>query len=120
MAGRDTYDTFLTRGDSFDLSATYKTNGAVVNLTGFTAEIALKWKVKALNASGYTYANFTKAATVTAATGGVAVNLTPAETAALPKVSEIQYQLRIKNGTSVVTTILGGTITVHANLFEVP
>lgn len=118
MPTRPQYDTYLTKGDCFDFSLIYKANGSVVDLTGYTAAMAIAWSYERGVAKVTTNGQLILAGTIVAAEGKISFHATAAQTAALPKISKAEYQVRIADPGGCLSTILSGNLTIYKSDFE--
>lgn len=113
------YNTTLVRGDTFQFTFVYKDAAGAVDLTGATAEMAIRWK-EAPKGVGYFPAGVVSlTGTVEGSTGTVGFTMPAADTLALPDIGAAEYQIRIDYSDGVSVTPLVGTIIVYPNRFEV-
>lgn len=124
---RASYEVEMTRGDCFDFEITYKANGAAVNLTGYSAEMAIAWvagfagqsRRGPVDTRQWRAGSATVAGTIATPTSGqIAFHMTASETAAMPPTSDATYQIRLTGAGGCITTILGGRVKVYRDLFE--
>jgi hypothetical protein len=106
----------IIQGDSFILNLTYTDSSASpINLTGYTASMEIRDQPggRILCAS----ASISDGITVSASSGTIAINLTPAKTANfnLPKSA---YQLQISSAGGTKTTLLTGWFNVNAGVIN--
>ncbi|MBB6299889.1 hypothetical protein [Rhizobium leucaenae] len=118
MPTRPRYDTYLIKGDCFDFSLTYKAAGVVVDLTGYTAEMAIQYTYERGLGRVKVTDVLVLAGTIVGADGTISFHATATQTDELPKVSTADYQIRITDLDGCVTTILSGTMTIYKNQFE--
>lgn len=119
MPDRPRYDTYLTKGDCFDLSLVYKANGSVVDLTGYTAQMAIAWSYERGPAKVITNGSLILSGTIVAAEGKISFHATSAQTATFPKISKADYQVRITDPGGCISTILYGNLSIYKSDFEV-
>lgn len=122
---RASYEVKMTRGDCFDLTITYKANDVVVDLIGYSAEMAIVWVAGFTGRRGASDSVSWRAggtsvvgAITTPTSGQIAFHMTAAETAAMPPISGATYQVRLTGPDGCITTILGGSVKVYRDLFE--
>lgn len=119
MSDRSRYDTYLTKGDCFDLSLIYKANGSVVDLTGYSAQMAIAWSYERGPAKTVTNGSLVLVGTIIAGDGKISFHATSDQTRAIPKISNAEYQVRITNPTGCLSTILVGNLSIYKSDFEV-
>lgn len=97
-------DLQIRRGGAFARTLTYKVNGAITNITGYTFAAQIR------TVSGTLAATFTTAI-VSAAAGTFSISLTSAETSGLSTTTEYKWDLEVTIS-GVVTELLRGDVTV--------
>jgi hypothetical protein len=97
-------DLQIRKGGAFARTLTYKVNGAVQNISGYTFAAQVR------TVSGTLAATFT-CAIVSAAAGTFSIALTSAETAALVTTTEYKWDLEVTIS-GVVTELLRGDVSV--------
>lgn len=118
MAEPARYNTFLYRGDTFDLALSYKSNGEPVPLEGVTASMAIKWKETAKGIGYIPAGGITVTGEISLDDAKIAFRLSKTATADLPKITSADYQVRINYSDGVAKTLLAGTIIIYPNRFE--
>ncbi len=118
MATRPRYDTYLTKGDCFDFSLTYRAAGVVVDLTGYTAEMAIQYTYERGLGRVKVTDSLVLIGAIVGAEGKISFHATAAQTDALPKISTAEYQIRITDLEGCKTTALSGTMAIYKNQFE--
>lgn len=120
---RSTNELYLTAGDCFDLDITYRAAGVLVNLTGYTAAMAISWPAGftgrrgAYDSVSWPAGSVELPGAIDAIAGRVAFHLESGDTAALPHFGEALYQVRLKDPSGHVCTVLGGKVRMYRNLF---
>jgi hypothetical protein len=94
----------IRKGGAFARTLTYKVNGAVQNITGYTFAAQVR------TVSGTLAATFTTAI-VNAATGTFSIGLTSSETSALSTTTEYKWDLEVTIS-GVVSELLRGDVSV--------
>ncbi|KEA07469.1 hypothetical protein [Rhizobium rhizogenes] len=118
MPTRPRYDTYLTKGDCFDFSLTYAAAGVVVNLTGYTAEMSIQYTFERGLGRVKVTDSLLLTGDIVAAEGKISFHATAAQTDAMPKISQAEYQIRITDPSGCVTTLLSGNLSIFKNNFE--
>ena len=118
MSDRPRYDTYLTKGDCFDFSLTYAAAGTIVDLTGYDAEMAIQYTYERGLGRVKVTDSLLLIGTIIAVEGKISFHATAAQTDALPKVSQAEYQIRITDPDGCVTTLLSGYLSIFKNNFE--
>lgn len=111
-----TYKIALRRGDCFDFSLTYKADGDLVDLTGYSAEMSIYWPRQADGFVAAPEGNLVIAATITALSGLMDFHVD--EVTSVPQVNRAAYQVRLTDPDDHVTTILSGPVDILPDLFE--
>jgi hypothetical protein len=101
----------LYAGDDYSMVITVRNpDASLVDLTGYTATGQVK----------NTKADVTALGTFTCATGGTAGTVTASLantlTASLPTTGSVVYDIQIKSGGNLITTLIAGTITTVAQV----
>jgi NADH:ubiquinone oxidoreductase subunit F (NADH-binding) len=105
------YNTTIDQGADWYINFTYQdSNGTAINLTGYTAAMQLRAPTDSITAS-LSLTSPSGGITITGATGLVAVHATAAQTGALNE-GIYEYDLEITSGSSIVTRLVQGQITV--------
>lgn len=119
MDDRPKYDTFLTRGDCFDFSLTYKADGTVVNLAGYSSAMTIYWKyIKPGTKRVYIEGKYEIVGTITAVVGLIEFHADAVDTEDLPIINTAQYQVHLTAPDGCTSTILVGAVKIFKNLFE--
>lgn len=125
MSNSDSYNIALRRGDKFDLSLTYKSDGSPVNLTGYSAEMVISWPAfrptdaAPVDAGEINLTSSGGDITITAADGLIAAHMDAPDTLDVPVGAPIvRYQLRIFTTTDDKQTLLAGEVSVLDDVFE--
>lgn len=91
-----TYNLSCRRGDVFDLTVTYKAAGQPVDLTGYTAEMAIAWPhIHPRQGPG----RIVLTGAITPLTGAIAFHISDDQTAVIQAAADAQYQIRLKSPT---------------------
>ncbi len=118
MPNRPRYDTYLTRGDCFDFSMTYRAGGMLVDLTGYTAKMSIQYTYERglgrVKVTDYLLLD----GTISLPDGKISFHATAAQTDAVSQVSQSEYQIRITDPSGCVTTLLSGYMQIFKNNFE--
>lgn len=112
------YRISLRQGDQFNFQATYKAEGVVVDLTGYTAEMVITWPTFRDDRGVMVDAgevNLTMDAL--GSDGVIGAHLTAEQTETLPAGKSMRWQLRITSGGDP-TTIIAGRAVAEPNLFD--
>jgi hypothetical protein len=108
------YSPNCRRGESFSRVLTWRDgSGALVNLTGYTAKLQLRQRLRS-GVGDTPVDEFTESAGLTlgGADGTITWAMTPAETTALP-VGALAYDLRLTSGTGNVVFLVYGYLNVQ-------
>lgn len=121
MASPNRYDTFFHRGDTFEFSFIYKSDGQVVDLTGQAVQMAISWQATK-DGPIVVYADkVILTGTISAhegVNGMVSFVMSDEATLAMPRISRAEYQIHINYSDGTVKTPLSGSITIYPNRFE--
>lgn len=111
------YNFTIDQGSNWNLNVIYKDeNGAVINLTGYTAAMQLRQNYNS-DAADLTLTTSNGGIVITGAQGKLVLAATAAQTGALESGNYV-YDLEITSG-GVVTRILQGQITVAGEVTRV-
>lgn len=103
-------DLQLRKGAAFARTLTYKVNGAVTNISGYTFAAQIR------TVSGTLAATFTTAI-VNASTGTFSIGLTDAQTSGLSTTTEYKWDLEVTIS-GVVTELLRGDVTIYEEVTQ--
>jgi hypothetical protein len=113
MINPGTYNITLWAGADFDQTFTITQGGTALNLTGYTSAM----QVREAADSTATLLSLTSGSGVTlgGTAGTVAINITSAQSSAIPSGS-YAYDLEIISGSNIVTRLLQGSFNVSGNV----
>lgn len=114
------YPLKTVRGDSFQFGVVYKTDGQVVNLSGYTAQMVIAWAQASYNGvEPVITGNLVIDGVITPASGKIDFTLTPTQTTNIPKNINAFYAVRLTSPGGIKLTLVSGDFTVEKNFFEV-
>jgi len=111
-------DLSIYRGDSKTWTLTFKdSNGAAINLTGYTIFFTVKTQTTYVDASSDTSASISKTITVhTNPTLGLSsLVLAPSDTSSLTP-TKYRYDMQLKDGSSNILTVITGNFEILADV----
>jgi hypothetical protein len=125
MMRAEVTDLELHQGDTFKFALYWEADGAVVNLTGYNADMVITWPDWfPANALPITAGEKNCTMTLTAATGKIEAHIDSTETGDIPLSGpyndgpRVQYQLRVRQGAEAKKTLLVGNVNVFPNRFD--
>ncbi|RVI06484.1 hypothetical protein CN205_13940 [Sinorhizobium meliloti] len=119
------YKIYLMPGDCFDVALTYKADGTAVDLTGYSAEMAIAWPEGFTGKRGSVGSISWRAGGVIVpgeisnpSSGQISFHMDADETSSIPPVGTAAYQVRITAEGGCADTILCGNVKVYRDVFE--
>lgn len=114
------YPLKTVRGDTFQFGVVYKTDGQIVNLSGYTAQMVIAWARPSYSMAQPTViGNLVVDGVITPSQGKIDFTLTPAQSTSIPKDVSAYYAVRLTSPGGIKLTLISGDFTVEQNLFEV-
>jgi hypothetical protein len=118
MSGAE-YEITIRQGDTFRLQLSYRSGGAPVDLTGYTAEMVISWpRWRSDTAPAVNEGEIMATMAALDSTGIIVATLDNEQTSAIPVGPPVRYQLRVRVGDDPVNTILSGMADVKPDVFE--